>query len=135
MDYNLRSDCCNTTAREMQNSSQNQSTVSNTASYIFGQGAHPIMDGSSPAHRDFQVYDLAPYKTLFAISPALGIAAFKEAMDAHAAKEAREPTEDEMNHMVDDLRMQYLNTFGREMYEQAVSPEEREATERRRNPR
>jgi hypothetical protein len=39
-----------------------------------------------------------------------------------------------MNHMVDDLRMQYLNAFGREMYEQAVSPEEREATDRRRNP-
>ncbi len=122
-------------ATEMQNGSHNQSTVSNTALNLFGQGAHPIMDGASPAHREFQVYDLAPYQTLAAINPLLAAALYKNDMDAHTEAESRQPTQGEMNHMVDDLRMQYLNAFGREMYEQAVSQEEREATDRRRNPR
>jgi anti-sigma-K factor RskA len=56
-------------------------------------------------------------------------------LNNHANSEAGQPTDQEMNRMVDDLRMQYLNAFGREKYEQAVSPEERAARERRRNPR
>jgi RHS repeat-associated protein len=122
-------------AKQINDNSRNKSAVPDAALYAFGQGSHPITDGQSPAHRDFQVYDLAPYKALFAVNPVLGIVAYDAAMDAHTEEESRAPTQDEMNHMVDDLRMQYLNTFGREMYEQAVSPEEREATERRRNPR
>ena len=122
-------------AKQINENSRNKNTVPDAALYAFGQGSHPITDGSSPSHREFQVYDLAPYKALFAINPVWGITAYKTAMDAHTEEESREPTQDEMNHMVDDLRMQYLNAFGREMYERAVSLEERDATDRRRNAR
>jgi RHS repeat-associated protein len=121
-------------ATAMQNANHNQSTVSNAALNLFGQGAHPIMDGASPAHREFQVYDLAPYQTLAAVNTLVAAALYARDMDAHTETESKHPTQDEMNQMVDDLRMQYLNAFGREMYEQAVSPEERAATDRRRNP-
>jgi RHS repeat-associated protein len=121
-------------AKKIYSNSQNKDHVPNAALEVFGQGVHTIMDGASPAHREFQVYDLAPYKELFVINPVGAIVAYKDSMDVHGTIEARPPTEEEMNQMVDDMRMQYLNTFGREMYEQAVSPEERAATERRRNP-
>jgi hypothetical protein len=87
-----------------------------------------------------QVYDLAPYIQTYQKwaqrgLPEVGLAAalsdYKTDMDAHTKEESREPTEDEMNTMVDQMRMHYLKTFGREEYERAVSREEREATERR----
>jgi anti-anti-sigma regulatory factor len=114
-------------AKRINDNSSNKTAVPDTALYAFSQGAHTIMDGSPPAHREFQVYDLAPFKAMFLINPVTAALAYKEAIDAHGAEEAREPTQDEMNRMVDDMRMQYLNRFGREMYEQAVSPAEREA--------
>lgn len=85
------------------------------------------MDGASPAHRDFQVYDTLGYKLLGPV----GIVAFGLDMNDHANVEAREPTEAEMNQMVDDLRMQFLNAFGREAYERAVPEEDRKQTEER----
>jgi hypothetical protein len=36
-----------------------------------------------------------------------------------------------MNQMVDDVRMQFLNAFGREAYERAVPEEDRKQTEER----
>ena len=97
----------------------------------FGKGAHTIMDGASPAHRDFQVYDTQGYKLLGLISPVAGAVAFGVDMKDHANVEARQPTDAEMNQMVDDLRMQFLNAFGREAYERAVPEEDRKATEER----
>ena len=97
----------------------------------FGKGAHTIMDGASPAHRDFQVYDARPYEVLGYLSPAVGVLAFGLDMKDHADAEARPPTDSEMNQMVDDLRMQFLNGFGREAYERAVPEEDRKATEER----
>ena len=92
------------------------------------------MDGSSPAHRDFQVYDTLPYKLMALGGPmAAGqsIDMFKKDMEAHAAEEAREPTEEDMNHMVDDLRMQFRALFGEDMYKSAVSDKQRDETEQR----
>jgi RHS repeat-associated protein len=97
----------------------------------FGKGAHTIMDGGSPAHRDFQVYDVRPYEVMGYLSPATAVAAFAWDMKAHADTEARQPTDAEMNKMVDDLRMQFLNAFGKEAYEKAVPEEDRRATEER----
>jgi RHS repeat-associated protein len=97
----------------------------------FGQGAHTIMDGGSPAHRDFQVYDVRPYEVMGFLSPVTGAAAFAWDMKGHADIEARQPTDAEMNKMVDDLRMQFLNAFGKEAYEKAVPEEDRRATEER----
>ena len=97
----------------------------------FGKGAHTIMDGASPAHRDFQVYDTQPYQVLGLMSPVVGVTAFGVDMIDHANVEARQPTDGEMNKMVDDLRMQFLNAFGREAYEGAVPEADRKATEER----
>lgn len=74
---------------------------------------------------------LEPYETLAAINPLLSAYLFKHDMDIHAANEAREPTESEMNAMIDEMRMRYLYAFGREEYEKAVSPSQRKETERR----
>jgi hypothetical protein len=97
----------------------------------FGKGAHTIMDGGSPAHRDFQVYDTQPYKVMALLSPAASVIGFGLDMKAHTNIEARYPTDPEMNQMVDDLRMQFLNAFGKEAYERAVPEQDRKATEER----
>jgi RHS repeat-associated protein len=97
----------------------------------FGKGAHTIMDGASPAHRDFQVYHTRGYTLLGLISPVVGAVAFGVDMNDHANSEARQPTTQEMNQMVDDLRMQFLNAFGREAYERAVPEEDRKQTDER----
>ena len=119
---------------------ENRNGVNNAALVTFGEAMHPVMDNGSPAHRGMQVYDLAPYLRTyqgyasFGLGPVGAVLAlndFRQDMDAHAAEEARPPTPEEMNTMVDQMRMSYLQTFGREEYERAVSREEREATERR----
>ncbi|MBK8149577.1 MAG: hypothetical protein IPK58_15585 [Acidobacteria bacterium] len=69
------------------------------------------MDNRSPAHSDFQVYDRRSE------SPAT--------MAYHASQELREPTDEEMNLMVDEIRVRYRTTFGEEAYNQAVSEEQR----------
>jgi RHS repeat-associated protein len=129
-------------AKSIYNNSQNKDHVPDAALQRFGAGAHTIMDGSSPAHKDFQVYNLVqPVPPVGSdagslIAAGIGtVANSVESQNEHGDKESREPTEEEMNHMVDDMRMQYLNAFGREMYEKAVPQSEREATERRKNPR
>lgn len=122
---------------------ENRNGVNNAALVTFGEAMHPVMDNISPAHRGMQVYDLAPYRQTYQGYAALGLAPvgavvalnnYSEDMAAHEAAEARPPTPEEMNTMVDQMRMHYLQTFGREEYERAVSREEREATERRLRP-
>jgi RHS repeat-associated protein len=97
----------------------------------FGKGAHPIMDGPAPGHHDFQVYDTQGYKLLGALSPLLGAGVFGVDMLVHSNAEGRKPTDAEMNQMVDDLRMQLLNAFGREAYERAVPEADRKETDER----
>ncbi len=104
----------------------------------FGRAVHPIMDGSSPAHRDFQVYDSNSPNRQDAEtygSPALGLGVFIGELGLHSEEESREPTEEEMNRMVDDMRMQYRYAFGEVAYDLAVPLEERQATEHRKNAR
>jgi RHS repeat-associated protein len=119
---------------------ENRNGVNNAALTTFGEGAHPIMDNVSPQHAGMQVYDLAPYFKTYQkyakwgipeVGATLAIKDYKNDMDEHSAGEARMPTTDEMNVMVDQLRMRYLQTFGREEYERAVTADEREKTERR----
>jgi hypothetical protein len=110
---------------------ENKNGVNNAALYQFGEAMHPVMDNMSPAHHWMKLYDLKPYLDLAVISPAAADIRYGLDMAEHKEDEAREPTQDEMNAMVDEMRMRYLHTFGQEAYEQAVSKEEREATERR----
>jgi hypothetical protein len=86
---------------------------------------------SLSAHRDFQVYDTQGYTLLGLVSPVAGAIAFGVDMNDHANSEAGQPTTQEMNQMVDDLRMQFLNAFGREAYERAVPEEDRKQTDER----
>jgi len=45
-----------------------------------------------------------------------------------AAGEERDPTEDETNHMIDEMRLRFYETCGEDAYNRAVSQAEREAT-------
>ncbi|HEX7772178.1 MAG TPA: RHS repeat-associated core domain-containing protein, partial [Pyrinomonadaceae bacterium] len=119
---------------------ENRNGVNNAALVTFGEAMHPIMDNMSPAHRWMQVYDLKPYNDTYQkyanfglneVGAALALNDYRQDMAAHSGEEARPPTPEEMNTMVDQMRMRYLQTFGQEAYEQAVSREERNATERR----
>ena len=119
---------------------ENRNGINNAALSAFGEAMHPVMDNTSPMHTGMQVYDLKPYLDTYqkyanfgldAVGAAIAIKQYTADMAAHDAGEDREPTQQEMNTMVDQMRMYYLKTFGREEYERAVSREEREATERR----
>lgn len=94
----------------------------------FGAAMHTVMDNVSPAHTGFQVY-ATQYQGI--LSPASALV--NDAVDLwnHSAEEDREPTEAEMNLMVDEMRLAYQETFGQEAYEQAVSEEERKLTAER----
>jgi hypothetical protein len=96
----------------------------------FGEGAHTIMDGSSPAHRDFQVYDTAQYDRGIT-NPGQSILGFGLGMQEHGNEESRRPTDEEMTGMVDTLRLRYYRAFGADAYNEAVSPEERKLTAER----
>jgi RHS repeat-associated protein len=122
---------------------ENRNGVNNAALVTFGEAMHPIMDNMSPAHRWMQVYDLKPYYDTYQkyanfglneVGAGIALNDYRQDMAAHSAEESRDPTQDEMNTMVDQMRMRYLQTLGQEAYEQAVSREERQATERRLRP-
>lgn len=49
----------------------------------------------------------------------------------HMQQESRPPTPDEMNLMVDEMRMAYRKTFGQEAYERDVKEADRRETESR----
>jgi RHS repeat-associated protein len=102
----------------------------NKALRSFGEGAHTIMDGSSPAHRDFQVYDTSEVGDNRIVFGS-GFQRFLCGMIEHSEKESDQPTDEEMTQMVDLLRLRLRIAFGDEMYNQAVSKEEREKTEQR----
>lgn len=90
---------------------------------FFGEAMHPVMDNWSPAHRDFQVYDgselpkgaakgaligsiVGPLGTIVGA----GIGAYSTTTE-HSKIEARKPTDDEMNAMVDEMRLAFEITF------------------------
>lgn len=102
------------------------------AFFIFGQGAHTIMDNVSPAHRDFQVYDTQKYTDLGTVVPLVAGGLFAADMLGHSEEEERKPTTEEMNEMVDVLRLRFQRAFGDELYNQAVPEDQRRETEQRR---
>ena len=99
----------------------------------FGAAMHPIMDNVSPAHKGFQVYDNLSTAQLGATvnpNPIVGAAAaVVGGLIDHKETESRDPTDEEMNLMVDEIRMRYRETFGDEAYITAVSEDERKKTE------
>lgn len=106
------------------------------AMYTFGEGAHTIMDSFSPAHRDFQVYDTGQYILGYdLISLGGGLGFFAADMLDHSITESRQPTEEEMNDMVDALRLRYRASFGEDAYNRAVLEEDRIKTEERQKER
>lgn len=91
----------------------------------FGSAMHTVMDNWSPMHRDFQLYDGTNMNMAFGPGP---LVQFGLDMLDHANGEEREPTEDEANHMIDEMRLRFYETFGEDAYNRAVSQAEREAT-------
>lgn len=102
---------------------------------------HPVMDNVSPAHIGFQVYDnVSTAQTGAAIGyvgggvagAIIGAGAGVASSQAdHINTESRDPTPDEMNTMVDEIRYRFQQTYGQAAYEQAVSETERRATTER----
>lgn len=91
----------------------------------FGAAMHTVMDNQSPAHKDFQVYNVE-YQGI--LSPASDLVGDITGLYEHGKTEEREPTEAEMNLMVDEIRVNFQQTYGNELYERFVSKEERKAT-------
>lgn|GEM_PF-6281473 len=54
-----------------------------------------------------------------------------ESQIQHKNEESREPTQDEMNLMVDEMRMRFRQTYGQDAYNSAVSEDERKKTAER----
>lgn len=91
---------------------------------FFGEAMHPVMDNWSPAHRDFQVYDGSELPKGAATGALIGSVAGPIGTIAgaaiggymttteHTKIESRVPTEDELNSMIDEMRLAYEITFG-----------------------
>ena len=88
----------------------------------FGRAAHTIMDSVSPAHAPFQVYDGMGIYLKKSNNPLAAVIDFAEDMVVHATIEEREPTQEEMQKMVDELRAKFREVFGEEIYNRAISP-------------
>lgn len=90
---------------------------------FFGEATHTIMDNWSPAHRDFQIYDGSTLVKGAMIGGAIGTiagpmgtivgAAVGGYMTTteHSKLESKDPTKDEMNSMIDEMRIAYRMTF------------------------
>ena len=96
---------------------------------------------SKAGQKGFQLYDNA---TTAAVGTGVGYAtgglggaivgsagAVISSQVDHVNIESREPTTDEMNTMVDEIRYRFQQTYGQAAYEQAASEGERKATAER----
>ncbi len=99
----------------------------------FGAAMHPVMDNVSPEHTGFQVFTYKYQGGMIGASDLV-----KDGIDNinHSVREGglwgdRQPTDAEMNLMVDEMRLAYQQTFGQKAYEQAVTEPERKLTEDR----
>lgn len=93
-----------------------------TALTAFGNGAHSVMDNTSPAHRGFQEYKI-PTKTVPTRNgPADVYDADKYARELsdHTLTESREPTEQEEVGTITALRDYFREVFGEAAYRRAV---------------
>ena len=70
------------------------------AHFYFGLAMHPIMDGHSPEHKDFQVYRLTGNLLIDIMS-----------LRAHKQGESRSPTDGEMSIMRAHIQSQYRRVF------------------------
>ncbi|HET6979059.1 MAG TPA: RHS repeat-associated core domain-containing protein [Pyrinomonadaceae bacterium] len=97
----------------------------------FGNAMHTIMDNWSPQHRDFKVYDNKPYWDMTAFLPGGAAVLYGFDMFIHAQGESRDPNDDEMNHMIDEMRLRFYEVYGEDVYNRVVSQAEREKTAER----
>jgi RHS repeat-associated protein len=82
----------------------------------FGEAIHPIMDNVSPAHRDFQVYDTSGWSLSVNGVITAGLDIY-----SHAKAEERDPTPEEMNQMVQEIRKLYGEVFGEKALKDATT--------------
>jgi RHS repeat-associated protein len=87
-----------------------------SAQKAFGQAIHPIMDRVSPAHRDFQIYDTSEWKLSLR-----GIITAASDISAHAKLEDRDPTQDEMQRMVEAIQRLYGDVFNANGLKEAIT--------------
>jgi hypothetical protein len=107
----------------------------------FGAAMHVVMDNRSPAHNDFQLYSstegavpgaivggltLGPYGIGAGAVAGVGISNAQ-----HIYAESGDPTTEQENQMVDEIRYAFQQVYGQEAYARSVSEEERRATSER----
>lgn len=76
---------------------------------VFGQAMHPVMDNVSPAHRDYQVYNLGQYLEM---SPEKALVLFARDMWDHTKTESRLPTDEEKKLMIEEMGKHFGEVFG-----------------------
>jgi RHS repeat-associated protein len=106
-------------------SSKGGTGLSEKALVSFGEGSHTLMDNTSPAHYNYQLYSIP--RVLIPIPGAPGSYVLlpnasqytKEQMQ-HIGKESDEPTEEQRRRAVADMQAYYLRTFGEEAFHRAI---------------
>ena|SRR5690606_37092740 len=86
------------------------------------------MDNRSPAHNDFQVYNGNETTTMVVatvLTGPVGLAATGQGTAGHILTESRPPTDAEQNTMADEIRAAFLQTYGKDSYNNSVSESER----------
>jgi RHS repeat-associated protein len=84
----------------------------------FGRAIHPVMDRTSPAHTGEQVFGGVPSNPLNLLSPG-GITREILGIYSHSREESK-ITMEQFRRTVDELRKQYLKTFGLEAFKKAT---------------
>lgn len=90
------------------------------ALFKLGEGAHTLMDDTSPAHRSFKVYATKKYKIALLLYPVPAAIWFGTDMLIHSIEEGNDPTGEEQQETVKRLRDYFGNAFGADALKRAV---------------
>jgi len=91
------------------------------ALYIFGEGAHTIMDNTSPAHSPYQEFSV-PDPELPDAHLAAKWGEWFGGIFEHSAGESRPPTKEEEEQAINDMRHYFGTIFGEEALKRAITP-------------
>lgn len=104
---------------------QGGSGLSPKALYVFGEGAHTLMDNTSPVHRGFQVYDLEEYLSgdgsVFDVGAGMDVIGYAADMLRHKGEESHVPTAAETKETTEALHKYFRNVFGADALQAAMS--------------
>ena len=108
-----------------QASGRDQAGDTTGALQAFGKAAHTIMDGTSPEHKGYQVYDTSAYvvgagSTL--VDPMYDFISFGLDMLTHKEGESRSPNSEEEATAIAGMRNAYALALGDQALKSAITP-------------